>query len=209
MISILKDNKQPVDWHALVKVRIEAWWHRVEDWLPFSKYHLPYYHLGSFIRLFECETDPLSQETAYLPADQRGIIPDKLVWHHIRDRVDLFYSTYDNKEIDKHNWGTLAAHEASAWRESTRPKFLEGYVYLASAGNLTKVGRSINPQKRVKELDSPNGAEIKLLHTIPTADMVYLENAIHSLYRDKQVSGEWFTLKDQDISTILRLRASP
>lgn len=74
-------------------------------------------------------------------------------------------------------------------------------VYIASADDAIKIGVSIDPEVRVRDLSVGNPTDIELLHRIPMDEMEYsardLEQAMHQLLRDEGFgrSGEWFDME--------------
>lgn len=90
-------------------------------------------------------------------------------------------------------------------REAERAtKDTSGFVYLikATTGQF-KIGRSSNPEQRIKNL-FPLGSPI-LVDTvciITTNNMYQLERSLHDRFADKRVGGEWFVLDANDIDYI-------
>lgn len=76
-------------------------------------------------------------------------------------------------------------------------KAKHGYVYLISGNGSYKIGKSLDPQKRLKELKLPFPAEI--IHTIESNDYTRAEQHFHWKFAEKQINGEWFALLDTDI----------
>ena len=69
-------------------------------------------------------------------------------------------------------------------------------VYIAGSGNSIKIGRSVDPEMRVKDLSVGNPEQIKLLHTISVDDIEYsaaeLEKLLHRRCDRWRQTGEWF-----------------
>ncbi|WP_333577886.1 GIY-YIG nuclease family protein [Sphingobacterium sp.] len=67
-------------------------------------------------------------------------------------------------------------------------------TYIASDGKYFKIGRSIDPAKRIKSLQiaSPN---LFLVHVIQTD----IEKKLHSKFLDKKIGNEWFNLNEDDL----------
>lgn len=81
-----------------------------------------------------------------------------------------------------------------------------GFVYLIRAENgLTKIGRSLDPPRRLIDLDI-SAVEIELLHQIQTDDMVWLEGYLHGRYDACHKRKEWFDLTTEDISELLAVK---
>lgn len=74
---------------------------------------------------------------------------------------------------------------------------LKQKTYLATDGNLYKIGRAADPSARIKSLLIAN-PKLALIHTIGRD----IEGYLHKKYRSKMVSREWFDLSKQDVEQI-------
>ena len=91
--------------------------------------------------------------------------------------------------------------------------FANGEVYLVSDGQYTKIGKAVNPEHRLKGLQTGNPRKLNIIGTIPNyylqlGDSIVLtdiEHCLHDIYRDKQVQLEWYDLTENDINTILSM----
>lgn len=101
------------------------------------------------------------------------------------------------------------------WREETRsdlsllgelqpakevenlPRSLSGwcYVYFLRSAGLVKIGRAVNVQQRVRELQTGHHRPLEVLAVIPAH--AALEHAIHERFARARQSGEWFILTDE------------
>ena len=77
--------------------------------------------------------------------------------------------------------------------------FTKVYVMIDKNTGYYKIGRSINPEKREKTLQSEK----------PTIEMLFNHDArvkdekeLHDMFRDKRVRGEWFDLNGSDLNKI-------
>ena len=78
-----------------------------------------------------------------------------------------------------------------------------GMVYVITDGEYHKVGMSTGDvNKRLKEIQSMNPLELKVLYQQHTSWAHDYEHLIHELFENKRVRGEWFILKPADIQTI-------
>ena len=73
-------------------------------------------------------------------------------------------------------------------------------TYLMCDGNLYKIGKSRDPEKRVKEIKTAN----------PYAELVcygsgVTEKYLHILFFQKRKRGEWFNLSESDLNKCKRL----
>lgn len=81
-------------------------------------------------------------------------------------------------------------------------KFGPGFVYLMYAKdmNLYKIGQSINPHKRLMQLNYESPCTVSLIHQMPVTNMIAAEYYFHVLFNKKRVKGEWFALNDLEVS---------
>ena len=64
------------------------------------------------------------------------------------------------------------------------------YVYAITDGEFTKVGRSIDPERRLRQLQTASPRELRLEWTAPESDCH--ESLLHDRLADDRVRGEWF-----------------
>src|SRR5438445_5974418 len=75
-------------------------------------------------------------------------------------------------------------------------------IYFIRAGNgPVKIGHSHNPNARLAALQSGNYEKLKIIASIDGGHS--LEKALHEHFNSKQLSGEWFTLTDEEIGKII------
>ena len=70
----------------------------------------------------------------------------------------------------------------------------DGYVYVLSAGPYVKVGRTKNPDNRIKALKIQLPFPVGVEAVIPCEDHVSAERYLHHFMRRERVNGEWFDL---------------
>lgn len=73
-------------------------------------------------------------------------------------------------------------------------------TYLAHDGKFYKIGKAVDPQKRISSLKNSNPS-IKLIHIIDEN----IEHKLHVLYKNKKQTGEWFKLNKEDVQYIKSL----
>ena len=80
----------------------------------------------------------------------------------------------------------------------------EGYVYLIreTGQNLYKIGKSINPKKRVRSIigGHPNKADV--VHIAWFEDHSYAEQMFLDTFSKTRQNGEWFILEEEDVEFI-------
>jgi len=83
-------------------------------------------------------------------------------------------------------------------------KAQRGTIYLISDGEFTKIGMTDGKvEKRLSSLQTGNARELKLLGAYSTKNRFAQEKRLHSIFKDKHVTGEWFKLNKSDIKMIL------
>lgn len=71
----------------------------------------------------------------------------------------------------------------------------QGYVYLITDGEYLKIGYSVNPPKRVAELQTGNARLLSLVGTIEGTEED--ERLLHAKYARHNVLQEWFELHEE------------
>lgn len=99
----------------------------------------------------------------------------------------------------------IALREQSAAFEAQRLPCTEKtwcFIYFARSGATVKIGRSIDPPQRLRELQTTHAGELVLLATV--AGHVALEGALHQRFAHlrTRANGEWFRLEPDLIAFI-------
>ena len=108
--------------------------------------------------------------------------------------VDYYVKKFENDVLNK--WNTI---KKDLYDESGNPpsliyKFDKAHVYFMrnkENGNI-KIGASIHPKKRKKEIQRLIGKPIEILKII-SAGGFKMEKKLHSKFREYNIHGEWFT----------------
>ncbi|WP_297419602.1 GIY-YIG nuclease family protein [Clostridium sp.] len=77
-----------------------------------------------------------------------------------------------------------------------------GYVYFILCENLVKIGTTKDIDKRIKQLSTGNGKEMKLIYYVFGGKGT--EWGMHQRFQNDRVRGEWFNYSD-DIKNWIRL----
>jgi hypothetical protein len=79
-------------------------------------------------------------------------------------------------------------------------------IYVASDGMNTKVGRTSNPDRRLKQLEESRGRSVRMCFTTEKrVDVVLVEARAHQLLIDKTLGSEWFDVSPDDAwSAVMR-----
>lgn len=81
-----------------------------------------------------------------------------------------------------------------------------GSIYLMRDGELYKIGRSVDVQRRLRTFRTAN-PNIRLAHHFPARNMYYAEDTLHKRYAHRRVRGtEWFRLSRREAGEIKRIR---
>ena len=70
------------------------------------------------------------------------------------------------------------------------------YIYLirSQEDGYYKIGISKHPQKRIKQLQTGNSSELKLIESYQSNYANSIENTLHRRYSHLNKEGEWFEL---------------
>lgn len=81
------------------------------------------------------------------------------------------------------------------------------FIYLVKQtdADLYKIGVSSEPEKRLKSLQTANGALLELINKVSVDFGYKVEKAIHNHFRSKKTMGEWFILTEEDVSNFSTL----
>lgn len=78
-----------------------------------------------------------------------------------------------------------------------------GYVYLIqSPTQAYKIGRTVNPDNRMRTFAVKLPFEVEYICLIATNDMKQLEFDLHKMFDSKRIRGEWFALNTDDVEYI-------
>lgn len=79
------------------------------------------------------------------------------------------------------------------------------YIYIVESDHLYKIGYASNLEGRLTVIKTSSPHEVRLIYLIPIpADAKHkkVENALHKMFKDSHVKGEWFNLSMKDIAKI-------
>lgn len=79
----------------------------------------------------------------------------------------------------------------------------EKYVYVIASEQepkIVKIGISVNPAKRVKQLQTGHATPLKVFHqqAFPAKNTRMIEQILHRELHHLRLTGEWFTLSVED-----------
>lgn len=76
-------------------------------------------------------------------------------------------------------------------------------LYLISSGDAVKIGVSIEPEKRLDELQVGNDSELELVKTWDPEDALEAERNIHKRLLENKRQGEWFSIDDTSLNGLV------
>lgn len=74
------------------------------------------------------------------------------------------------------------------------------YVYFIADGALVKIGTSMNPYKRLKQLQTGASTKLRMVAVVPGG--VARERRFHERFKGRRVRGEWFQLTEDALKNI-------
>lgn len=84
-----------------------------------------------------------------------------------------------------------------------KDKAKKGKVYICQSDiGLFKIGCSVNPERRIKELGIGSSIRHKIIYTVNSNNMFELEKKLHKIFESKKQHSEWFRLDDKDFDYI-------
>jgi hypothetical protein len=98
-----------------------------------------------------------------------------------------------------------AKHEVPAPDEANLDEKIKGYVYMLRSGRSYKIGKSIDPSRRFREVRLELPDETSQVHAIATDDPSGIEAYWHQRFASKRVRNtEFFSLTAEDVRAFKR-----
>lgn len=82
-----------------------------------------------------------------------------------------------------------------------------GVIYIFRCERFYKIGRSNDPERRLKSISRSLPFKIELIHTIESDHVIWAELQLHGRFSDKRSTGEWFELTAADVQWLLSTTA--
>lgn len=133
----------------------------------------------------------------------RDFPTDKTLFAYFGSKAKLI-SSLKSWIADKPECGDISLILGDEKESSADPKTKEGLVYLIRSGAHYKIGRSDELERRVKEIRIALPEAATLVHSIRTDDPAGIEAYWHRRFADRRANGEWFKLKNADVSAFKR-----
>jgi len=153
--------------------------------------------------------------------DDHGYLIPKSEWKIIKHQIDSYYKKYKltDERVKEINEQMLKEFEEgmdrwnSSYKKTKEIKPEKGSIYILQLKNqpIYKIGRSSDPQERLKSLQNSIPFECVLLHTILSNDTHSDEQKLLDLFKNKRISisgfkkQEWFKLNKRDIRYLTNL----
>ena len=84
------------------------------------------------------------------------------------------------------------------------PETVRRQVYvIKSDGGYTKIGISVNPEKRVSSLQTGNPNDLVLLAASEFTKAKQKEQELHRRYEQQRQNGEWFDLPEEEVISLV------
>jgi hypothetical protein len=93
--------------------------------------------------------------------------------------------------------------------EAVRETRWRGWVYLIQSSIGIKIGKSKDPNTRLKSIpfNYPHiEGQFTLIHQILTNDTRMFERDLHQRYKESRIEGEWYDLTEDDIAVLKSVR---
>ena len=82
-----------------------------------------------------------------------------------------------------------------------------GWVYIVECKGLYKIGYTSNLRSRLVSIQTATPFPVHLVHAMPSLHERKLERALHVIFEDSCVRGEWYNLSIREIAKIKSLSA--
>ena len=83
--------------------------------------------------------------------------------------------------------------------------FSQDCIYFVECNGVFKIGTTSNLKSRLNALQTSNPTPVSLVYTIPIPimrDHREIEKALHTIFENNSVRGEWYKITEQDIERI-------
>lgn len=158
------------------------------------------------------QTTHLAENADRMPHNGLRNEPDE--W--LAEQIKMFEFVKGNRYTDWQELeGFIEAVKAERRKREARKKkahsptfrFSTGYVYLLqSPTGAYKIGRSRDPQSRLRTFQVKLPFEVSYVAVIQSENMYSLERELHNRFEQQRVNGEWFNLSPEDVEYIKSLQ---
>jgi hypothetical protein len=99
-------------------------------------------------------------------------------------------SFYHRRVFDKEIIGTISERGDG---------FRSVYVIQSGNTNYYKIGVSVDPYSRMKDLQIGNPVDLKIIASYKVKDAEKIEHELHTVFKNKRLKREWFELNKRDL----------
>jgi hypothetical protein len=169
---------------AYLRMMFEMWKSDIEADKKYARTHAD--KIYSIYIIFRETIEEISKDS---PIDAKKMN----VWYEFANEVNKYRTEL-----------YIKSHATSLISNITKKDVLDpGYVYLLqSPTKYRKIGKTKNPNNRLKTFSVKLPFEVEYEALIQTNNMSQLEVDLHNLFASKRVNGEWFDLSPEDVEYI-------
>lgn len=208
--SITKHDHIPKGFEIRIKGRIETHLASKYVYLPLLFFDpIPFYHKLKDRENSACEiflSNPFSgYDNSWMEHPQLEVEERTLAEELGIDIVQNQLNEIRKKEQEKKKFEEeLRIKKATECKEeiirhyaiNKRLNLVNTYLIFDNSSDLYKIGKSVDPYKRIKSFCNPR---LQLLYILPDDK----ETELHYLMKSKREHGEWFRLTDNDVNSIV------
>lgn len=111
-----------------------------------------------------------------LSRDMRSLYQDPIDWVLYAPRAFPIFEKYAKQYITNSN----------------RLPIEQGYIYIIQTGDFIKIGKSIDPNRRLNEISPNSPYDCRIIEVYPSYFMSRAEKALHRKFAKFRQKGEWF-----------------
>lgn len=131
----------------------------------------------------------------------KKVLPNRILTEiEIIDLIENFFETYPKYDLRK---GSAEKHESHILERFDSDHSL---IYLIRDNDVQviKIGMSIDPRRRFRQIDSDTANSITLLAAVRSPRATILDHLLKSHFAYKQHKKEWYYLSNNDVERILK-----
>jgi len=109
-----------------------------------------------------------------------------------------------NREVEEENYN---AQLETRYSPKLPKEPIRGYIYILKSRKFYKIGRTKNPESRLKTYQTENPHGIKVIEMTEVYDYEKAEATLLSRFEPKKQTGEWFNFNLNDVKEAKKLIA--
>lgn len=129
-----------------------------------------------------------------------------MVNHLVAENYLEFVQVRDKRQRITRSYYCVSKSKMRELRREPNVEDKSGYVYLIQVKGQKsyKVGYSVNPQRRLQDLQDERDMSLILVAQISSTNMYRDETRWHEKFHRYQFSGEWFALPDSAVDNFIK-----